>query len=173
MPRRGGRQRPPSNFGTGWNIKTCDIPLESPSQPDFNFNGAYRISKYCAIFQNGGQDGGFSCINGNYHKNSYREAILEISTSILTACTKRNQSSISRKSIRHFGFENAKMAALKPEVVLTQAAVEISTPFQMLNWCIRGWATQWNFRRQRSMTAWPRFQDGGSQTGSSINLGPR
>ena len=53
---------------------------------------------------------------------------------ILTVCTKRYQSSISRKSIRHFGIENAKMTALKPEVVLTQAPVEISTPFQMINY---------------------------------------
>ena len=104
-----------------------DIPLESPSQPDFN--GVNRMSKYCAIFQNGGQAGGFSCINGNCHKNSYREVVLEISTPILTVWTKSYQSSISRKSIRHFGIDNSKMAALKPEVVLTQAPVEISTPF--------------------------------------------
>ena len=70
----------------------------------------------------------------NCHKNSYREVILEISTPILTLCTKRYQSSISRKSIRHFGIENSKMAALKREVVFTQAQVEISTPFQMINY---------------------------------------
>ena len=85
------------------------------------------------FFQDGGQDGEHSCINGNCHKNSYREVIFKISTPILTVCTKHYQGSISRKSIRHFGIENAKMAALKPKVVLTQGPVEISTPFQRLN----------------------------------------
>ena len=61
------------------------------------------------------------------------KTVKEISTPILTVCTKRYHSSISRKSICQCGIENAKMAALKPEVVLTQAPVEISTPFQMLN----------------------------------------
>ena len=86
------------------------------------------------FFQNGGQDGGRSCIKGNCHKTVIEKLFLEISTPILTVCTKSYQSSISCKSIRHFGIENEKkMAALKPEVVLTQAPVEISTPFQMLN----------------------------------------
>ena len=52
-------------------------------------------------------------------KSSCRDVILEISTPILTVCAKRYQSSISRKSIRHFDIEDAKLAALKPEVVLT------------------------------------------------------
>ena len=63
------------------------------------------------------------------------------------------------------------MAALKPEVVLTQAPVEISTPFQMLNYSFRRRPTQWNFRRQGAVAADPRFQDGGRKTGSSINRG--
>ena len=43
----GGPPAAPSNFGTCWNIKTSDIPLESSSQQDFN--GVYGMSKYCTI----------------------------------------------------------------------------------------------------------------------------
>jgi hypothetical protein len=50
-------------------------------------------------------------------------------------------------------------------------SVEISTPFQMLNYSFQGRPTQWNFRRQGAVAADPRFQDGGRKTGSSINRG--
>ena len=65
-------------------------------------------------------------------KNSYREVILEISTPILTMCTKSYQSSISRKSIRHFGIENANGGS-QTGSSFNSGPVEISTPFQMLN----------------------------------------